>query len=88
MNPDPPVVKLATVPIGSRLRLLGYEPTARDYKRKLLAMGLTPGVEILVKRYAPLGDPIEIEVRGFALSLRKEEANALCVTLMTGEQES
>ncbi|PLS68304.1 MAG: hypothetical protein CV045_08705 [Cyanobacteria bacterium M5B4] len=87
MSSGLPIVKLGTVPIGSRLRLLGYEPTARDYKRKLLAMGLTPGVEILVKRYAPLGDPIEIEVRGFALSLRKEEANALCVSLITGEQE-
>lgn len=83
--PDPPEVKLATVPIGSKLRVIGYEPTARDYKRKLLAMGLTPGVDILVKRHAPLGDPTEIEVRGFALSLRKDEANALRVTLITGE---
>jgi ferrous iron transport protein A len=49
----------------------------RGYKRKLLAMGLTPGTEIVVTRHAPLGDPTEIEVRGFRLSLRKGEADAL-----------
>lgn len=72
-------IKLRDVAIGSTLKVVGYEPTARDYKRKLLAMGLTPGTELLVKRHAPLGDPTEIEVRGFRLSLRKAEADALIV---------
>ena len=67
-------VKLRDVAIGSVLRVIGYEPTARDYKRKLLAMGLTPGTELRVTRHAPLGDPTEIEVRDFHLSLRKDEA--------------
>lgn len=79
-----PAVKLAQAPLGSRLRIVGYEPTGRAYKQKLLAMGLTPGVDIVVKRHAPLGDPTEIEVRGFALSLRKEEADALKVVLLEG----
>jgi len=74
-----PTVKLRDAAIGSTLRVVGYEPTARDYKRKLLAMGLTPGTELRVTRHAPLGDPTEIEVRGFHLSLRKDEANALVV---------
>jgi ferrous iron transport protein A len=74
-----PTLKLRDAAIGSTLRVMGYEPTARDYKRKLLAMGLTPGTELLVKRHAPLGDPTEIEVRGFHLSLRKDEADALRV---------
>lgn len=73
------IVKLRNAAIGSRLKIVGYEPVARDYKRKLLAMGLTPGTELLVKRHAPLGDPTEIEVRGFRLSLRKHEADALMV---------
>lgn len=73
-----PEIKLAAVPIGTRLRVVGYEPTAREYKRKLLAMGLTPGVDILVKCHGPL----QIEVRGFALSLQPDEAEALRVTLL------
>ena len=72
-------VKLQNAAIGSRLKLIGYEPTARDYKRKLLAIGLTPGTDFVVKRHAPLGDPTDIELRGFHLSLRKDEANALIV---------
>ena len=42
-------------------------------------MGLTPGTCFTLKRLAPLGDPVEIEVRGFSLSLRKTEADAVRV---------
>lgn len=83
-NSKSPATKLQDVAIGSHLKVVGYEPTARDYKRKLLAMGLTPGTELVVKRHAPLGDPTEIEVRGFRLSLRKSEADALLVELVQG----
>lgn len=79
-------VKLRNAAIGSRLKVVGYEPTSRDYKRKLLAMGLTPGTELRVTRHAPLGDPTEIEVRDFHLSPRKDEADALIVTPIPGEQ--
>lgn len=82
--PGPSGIKLRDAAIGSTLRVIGYEPTARDYKRKLLAMGLTPKTEITVKRHAPLGDPTEIEVRGFRLSLRKDEADALLVEPVLG----
>lgn len=81
---DSAIVKLRDAVIGATLRVIGYEPTARDYKRKLLAMGLTPGTELTVKRHAPLGDPTEITVRGFQLSLRKVEADALIVAPITG----
>ncbi len=77
-------VKLRQVSVGSRLRVVGYEPASRDYKRKLLAMGLTPGTELVVTRHAPLGDPTEIEVRDFHLSLRKDEADALIVAVVPG----
>lgn len=72
-------MRLQDAAVGTRLRVVGYAPTAGDYKRRLLAMGLTPGTVLEVKRHAPLGDPIEIWVRGFALSLRKTEADALLV---------
>ena len=42
-------------------------------------MGLTPGTEFSVTRLAPLGDPVEINVRGYAVSLRKDEAQLLRV---------
>ena len=43
-------------------------------KRRIMDMGITRGVEIYVRKVAPLGDPIEITVRGYELSIRKEEA--------------
>ena len=43
-------------------------------KRRILDMGLTKGVEVYVRKVAPLGDPIEITVRGYELSLRKADA--------------
>ncbi|MDY6938107.1 MAG: FeoA family protein [Cyanobacteriota bacterium] len=54
-------------------------PSQKAYKKKLLAMGLTPGTEFTVTHVAPLGDPVEILVRGFKLSLRKDEAAAIVV---------
>ena len=43
-------------------------------KRRIMDMGLTKGVEIFVRKVAPLGDPIEVTVRGYELSLRKADA--------------
>ena len=43
-------------------------------KRRLYDMGITPGVEIYLRKKAPLGDPIEITIRGYELTLRKKEA--------------
>lgn len=43
-------------------------------KRRIMDMGLTKGAEIYVRKVAPLGDPIEINVRGYELSLRKQDA--------------
>lgn len=49
-------------------------------KRRIMDMGLTKGTEIYVRKVAPLGDPIEITVRGFELSLRKDEADHVLVS--------
>ncbi len=48
--------------------------SAGTMKRRIMDMGVTPGVEIKVIKVAPLGDPIEVNVRGYELSLRKDEA--------------
>ena len=51
-------------------RLHGEGPV----KRRIMDMGITKGVEIYVRKVAPLGDPVEVTVRGYQLSLRKEDA--------------
>lgn len=48
--------------------------TVGPMKRRIMDMGVTPGVEVKVVKVAPLGDPVEVTVRGYELSLRKEEA--------------
>lgn len=48
-------------------------------RRRLLDMGLTTGTQVYFRKVAPLGDPIEITVRGYELTLRKSEANLILV---------
>jgi len=67
------VTTLKEIPVGGKavvLKLNGNGPV----KRRIMDMGLTKGVEILVRKIAPLGDPMEISVRGYELSVRKEDA--------------
>jgi ferrous iron transport protein A len=64
---------------GESGRIIGFGNAAKSYRKKLLAMGLTPGSEFRVTRFAPMGDPIEIKIRGFSLTLRKEEAAGLLI---------
>ncbi len=70
---------LKDLQVGDRAKVAGYLGGGGAYRRKLLSMGLTPGAELSVTRVAPMGDPVEIRVRGFALSVRREEAAALSV---------
>lgn len=64
---------------GDRVIFRQYKPANALYRQKLMAMGLTPGVEIDVIRKAPMGDPVEICVRGTHIVLRKHEADILCL---------
>ena len=48
-------------------------------KRRIMDMGITKGVEIYVRKVAPLGDPVEVTVRSYELSLRKADAEMICV---------
>lgn len=57
------------------MRLTGEGPV----KRRIMDMGITKGVEVFVRKVAPLGDPVEITVRGYELSLRKEDAQMIVV---------
>lgn len=70
---------LKQLAVGDRARVSGFSEAGGAYRRKLLSMGLTPGAELEIMRVAPMGDPVQIRVRGFALTLRKDEADALTV---------
>nr|VFJ58184.1 MAG: ferrous iron transport protein A [Candidatus Kentron sp. FM]VFJ73153.1 MAG: ferrous iron transport protein A [Candidatus Kentron sp. FM]VFK13856.1 MAG: ferrous iron transport protein A [Candidatus Kentron sp. FM] len=72
-------IVLRDMRIGETGRVTGFFKGEPHYRQKLLAMGLTRGAEFTVSRVAPLGDPVEINVRGFSLSLRKHEAAILQV---------
>lgn len=48
-------------------------------KRRLVDMGITPGVTIMIRKVAPLGDPIEINLRGYELTIRKAEAESIYI---------
>ncbi|KTD68489.1 MULTISPECIES: FeoA family protein [Legionella] len=71
------MIKITELVPGDRVRLTDFGTTDMQYRRRLLSLGVTCGTELLVVRIAPLGCPIQIEVRGTALTLRKEEASQL-----------
>lgn len=64
---------------GQSGRIVGLGSKRTGYRQKLLSMGLTPGTTLTVTRVAPMGDPVEIRVRGFSLSLRKDEADVVLI---------
>jgi ferrous iron transport protein A len=70
---------LGELRVGDTARVIALDKANRSYREKLLAFGLTPGTVLSVARVAPLGDPLEVRVRGFALSLRRGEAAAVTV---------
>ena len=65
--------RLADLAIGQQARVVRVEG-ADEISLRLLEMGLTPGVTVKCLGLAPLGDPLELEVRGYRLSVRKSEA--------------
>lgn len=72
-------MNLRDMNVGDLGKVAGFEEAGRSYRKKLLSMGLTPGTPFSITRVAPMGDPVEIQVRGFKLSLRKDEAAAVMV---------
>lgn len=71
------MIKIVDFLPGDRVRLVDFGQTEGLYRQRLLSLGLTCGVELTVVRMAPLGCPVQVEVRGTALALRKDEAKHL-----------
>ena len=70
---------LARLPAGARGRVISINGSGA-IARRLMEMGLVPGAPVRVIKLAPLGDPIEIRVRGYHLALRRTEAETISVT--------
>ena len=70
-------MKLSELKKGEKGKVLAINNSNAILKRRLLDMGVTGGVEVIVKKIAPLGDPVCIEIRGYELCLRKCELSCI-----------
>lgn len=64
--------------VGQTVKVVKLEGSG-PVKRRIMDMGITKGVEVYVRKVAPLGDPMEVTVRGYELSLRKADAEMIAV---------
>lgn len=76
---NPTHLTLRDLRIGEPAIVAGYAPDSKPIRERLLSMGLTRGTALTIVRTAPAGDPIEISIRGFSLTLRRAEAAAIHV---------
>ena len=67
---------LRDVPVGAVSKVVKIHGEGA-LKRRIMDMGITKGVEIFIRKVAPLGDPVEVTVRGYELSLRKDDASMI-----------
>ena len=75
------ILGLDKVDLKSRVKVVQIVPGS-TIRRRIMDMGITMGVQLVVEGKAPMGDPIEIQVRGYKLSLRKNEAKDIMVELV------
>ena len=67
---------LRDIPCGKTVRVVKLHGEGA-VKRRIMDMGITKGVEVTIRKVAPLGDPVEVTVRGYELSLRKADAQMI-----------
>lgn len=73
---------LSELKVGQRARVEKLEVQNKKAKRHLLDMGLTRGVIVEIKKIAPMGDPIDIKIRGYELCISKEDLNKIKVEVI------
>lgn len=64
---------LDILPKGYKAKVINIQNMDKVLKRRLMDMGITEGVQVKIKKVAPLGDPVDIEIRGYELCLRKKD---------------
>ena len=72
--------------VGDTVRVIKVEGEG-PVRRRIMDLGITKGVEIFIRKVAPLGDPFELTVRGYELSVRKEDAKMVLVEKLPSSQE-
>ena len=75
-------VSLSQLKKGQKAKVIQLNTAAKDLRRRLLDMGITEGVHVKVKKIAPLGDPIDIELRGYELCLRRRDLDLIEVEVI------
>jgi ferrous iron transport protein A len=70
---------LKKLKIGMKFKILGYGQLSSVYRRRLIAMGLTPNATLTLIRIAPMGDPIEVRIQNASVVLRKQELGQLAL---------
>lgn len=70
-------MKLSELKKGEIGKVVSIDNLSSSLKRRMLDMGITKGVEVKIKKVAPFGDPIDIELRGYELCLRKNDLNSV-----------
>ena len=73
---------LSELGVGQRAKVLKLKEENRAIRRHLLDMGITRGVEITIKKVAPMGDPIDLKLRDYELCLRKEDLTKIEVEVI------
>ena len=83
---DQKKIPLSELPVGHSAIVTDIF-TANETKRRLMDMGITKRTRVLLRKVAPLGDPLEISLRGYELTLRKSEAQMISVVMLDEEEE-
>lgn len=73
-------IQLSEMKVGQTGQVVRFDED-NEVTQRIEEMGVTSGEDIQIVRFAPLGDPIEVKIRGYLLSLRKDEADAIIVSL-------
>lgn len=74
---------LSNLRIGQKGKVLSLLVEDRSLRRKLLDMGITEGVQIKIKKIAPLGDPVDIALRGYELCIRRTDLSMIMVEVIS-----
>ena len=75
-------MKLSDLKVGQKAKVISIDIKNKEVKRHLLDMGLTRDVEVKIKKKAPMGDPIDIELRGYELCIGKSDLKNIEVQLI------
>ncbi|WP_100753101.1 FeoA family protein [Vibrio salilacus] len=72
-------MKLSQLQQGQKATIIGFEQLSNDVRKKLMVMGLLPQTPVRLVRRAPMGDPLQVEVRGISLAVRTNIADSIVV---------